>query len=349
VTENTLNEYPSVSIVMPVRNEARNLEKILPAVLEQHYPPGLVEVIVADGESDDSTLQILSRFMQRYPDLKVLNNPDRIVSTGLNHALRVARGEVIIRVDGHTVIAPDYVLQCVQALRESAADNVGGKMNTQGKGVFGETVALATRTKFGVGGARFHYSDNEEWVDTVYLGAWPRKVFHQVGLFDEELVRDQDDEFNYRLREHGGKILLSPKIKSYYTVRSSPWTLWRQYFQYGFWKVRVLQKHPFQMCLRQFVPPIFVAAMICSAGFTTLAPKGIYLLALIAGLYLVMNLSISFYCGLREDWKHQLLLPWVFTILHVSYGLGFLVGLVKFFNRWKDKRGRVPTLRSVDV
>jgi succinoglycan biosynthesis protein ExoA len=153
---------------------------------------------------------------------------------------------MIVRVDGHTIIAPDYVEKCVQALIKSGAENAGGKMNAVSTTPFGQVVVAATSSPFGVGGARFHYSDQEEWVDTVYLGAWRREVFEKIGLFDEELVRDQDDEFNYRLREYGGKILLSPEIKSEYTVRSTPPALWKQYFQYGFWKVRVLQKHPFR-------------------------------------------------------------------------------------------------------
>ena len=249
---------------------------------------------------------------------------------------------MIVRVDGHTLIAADYVSRCVEALQTSGADNVGGRMNPVGQGAFAEAVVLATSSPFGVGGARFHYSEKEEWVDTVYMGAWSRRVFEEIGLFDEELVRDQDDEFNYRLREHGGKILLSPKIKSKYTVRSTPKALWKQYFQYGYWKVRVLQKHPRQMRPRQFVPPAFAAALIGSVLLSVILRWGWVILLAVAGSYLLANLAASAITASKSGWKHLLLLPVVYAILHLSYGLGFLIGLVKFANRWRDKEGKVP-------
>ncbi len=214
-------------------------------------------------------------------------------------------------------------------------------MNAVGDTPFGKAVALATSTPFGVGGGRFHYSEQEEWVDTVYMGAWPRRIFDQIGFFDEELVRDQDDEFNYRIREAGGKILLSPAIKSEYTVRSTPRALWKQYFQYGLWKVRVLQKHPRQMSLRQFVPPLFVLSLIIS-GLLALSPVFHSLSFFVPILYFLVNLLSSIYTASKRGWQYLLLLPMIFAILHLSYGSGFLVGLVKFWNRWSDKVGRVP-------
>jgi succinoglycan biosynthesis protein ExoA len=347
--ENRIEDHPFVSILMPVRNEAKHLSGILTAVLAQDYPPELLEVIVADGVSDDGTGRILRSFAVHHPSFKVLENAEKIVPTGLNRALRASRGDVIVRVDGHTLITPDYVRQCVRALQQNDADNVGGKMNAHGKGAFGQVVALATSTAFGIGGSRFHCSDREEWVDTVYMGAWPRRVFRKIGLFDEELVRDQDDEFNYRLREHGGRILLSPKIKSTYTVRSTPWKLWRQYYQYGVWKVRVLQKHPRQMCARQFVPPAFVASLLGASGLAALAPLGKYLFAFILGAYLVANLAASLHAAAKKAWKHLLLLPLVYAILHLGYGFGFLAGLLKFANRWGDKQGKTPAWRRADA
>jgi GT2 family glycosyltransferase len=218
-----------------------------------------------------------------------------------------------------------------------------------GNGPFGEAVALGTSSPFGVGGARFHYSDQEEWLDTVYMGAWRREIFNRVGLFDEELVRNQDDEFNYRLRAHGGRILLSPKIKSTYTVRGNPAALWKQYFQYGFWKVRVLQKHFQQMRPRQFVPPLFVAALLGSAVLAPFSVMGQSFLVIVAGFYLIANLAASVYTDRQYGWRHLLLLPFVFAILHFAYGSGFLMGLLKFFNRWGDKAGKVPAMPTVDA
>ena len=336
----------SVTILLPIRNEAAFIERGLRAILAQDYP-GEMEILIADGLSTDNTRQIIHKLAALHPQIsvQVIDNPGQIVSTGINIALKHTTGDIIIRVDGHTLIAPDYVRQCVETLQRTNADNVGGKMNAIGSNPFGKAVTLATSTPFGIGGGRFHYSNDEEWVDTVYMGAWPRRVFEKIGLFDEELVRDQDDEFNYRLREQGGKILLSPAIKSEYTVRSTPRALWRQYFQYGYWKVRVLQKHPRQMSLRQFVPPAFVLALLGSA-LLALFPV-LRLPSLVVPLmYLAANLFASLWTASRRGWHYLPLLPIIFAILHLSYGLGFLIGLVKFWNRWADKTGNVPAWSS---
>lgn len=344
-----MDKCPKVSILLPVRNEESSIEACLQAIFCQDYPQENVEVIVADGESTDKTCAILQRIQDFQPNLDLVNNPGRIVPTGLNVALVRASGDYIIRVDGHTQIAPDYVSQCVFALRQSGADNVGGRMNAECAAQFGQAVAQATSSPFGVGGARFHYSNGEEWVDTVYLGAWPRSVFERIGLFDEEMVRDQDDEFNYRLREAGGKILLSPKIRSLYTPRSTPLGLWKQYFQYGFWKVRVLQKHPLQMRPRQFIPPLFVLCLFLLALLSIAFPIAFFLLCFVSSAYILANFTASFLTAAKTGWRNVYLLPFVYTILHVSYGAGFLSGLVRFWNRWSDKEGKVPHLKQAHV
>jgi succinoglycan biosynthesis protein ExoA len=334
---------PYVSVIMPVYNEANYIDRSLGAVLSQDYPADKFEVLVVDGISTDPTWERIRQLSAEHPGivLRMLENPDGIVPTGLNHAIAQAKGSVIVRVDGHTVIAPDYLRQCVAALASSGAENVGGRMRAIGTNSFGRAVAVATSSSFGVGGGRFHLSDQEEWVDTVYMGAWPRRAFREVGLFDEELVRDQDDEFNYRLRASGGKILLHPKIRSQYTVRSSPLALWRQYFQYGLWKVRVLQKHPRQMSSRQFVPPAFVFSLFVSILLALFAiPRPLSFIVPL--LYLFANLLAATYTASKQGWKYLPWLPITFAILHVSYGSGFLIGLFKFWNRWGDKSGKVP-------
>ena len=340
----TQSEYhPLVSVLLPIRNESGCIEDCLGAILAQDYDPDRMEILIADGMSTDTTRLRIDAFSTSHPQAKIriLDNPGKIVPTGLNIALQHARGEVIIRVDGHTIIATDYVRQCVEVLRTSGADNVGGRMDAIGINRFGSAVALATSTPFGIGGGRFHFSEKEEWVDTVYMGAWPRRVFDKIGLFDEELVRDQDDEFNYRLREGGGKILLSPKIRSEYTVRDIPRSLWWQYYQYGFWKVRVLQKHPLQMSVRQYVPFVFVLLVFFSSVLVMSPALRLWSL-FVPLLYAVTNLAASTTTVTKKGWEHLPFLPLVYAILHVSYGLGFLRGLLKFWNRWNDKIGKVP-------
>jgi succinoglycan biosynthesis protein ExoA len=327
---------PFVSLLMPVRNEASFIERSLGAVLAQDYPGDRIEVIVADGLSTDRTREIIEALAEQHPNLHLIDNPGKIVSTGLNAALHVARGEIIIRVDGHTVIASDYCRQCVEALRQTGADNVGGRMTAVSEGVFGRAVALATSSRFGIGDARFHYSDRAEQVDTVYLGAWPRDAFQRVGMFDEKMVRNQDDEFNYRVRAAGGKILLDPRIKSLYYNRATPLSLWRQYFQYGYWKVRVLQKHPRQMSSRQFVPPLFLMTLFLLSLTAPFLMMGRSLLAAIVITYSVLSFGASILAARRSDWHLLPLFPVAFAIIHFAYGSGFLLGLARFWNRWRD-------------
>ncbi|HVO42186.1 MAG TPA: glycosyltransferase family 2 protein [Aggregatilineales bacterium] len=335
-----MDEKPFVSVIMPIRNEADFIVRSLGAVLAQDYPPHRMEILVADGMSMDATRDIVAQTALRRKEIPVIvvDNPGRIVPTGINAALRQAKGDIIVRVDGHTIIDPAYVSECVSALARSGADNVGGRMIPQGTTPFGQAVALATSSPFGVGGGRFHYSDKEEWVDTVYMGAWPRFVFERIGNFDEELVRNQDDEFNYRLLAHGGKILLSDRILSKYYNRSSLRTLWRQYFQYGYWKIRVMQKHPGQMRFRQFVPPLFVGGIV--VGLVLQPFSGLVRLLWLLGvaLYIVANLAASAYIAARSGWPHMRWLPVIFATLHLSYGSGFLLGLINFANRWQARK-----------
>jgi succinoglycan biosynthesis protein ExoA len=330
---------PAVTVIMPVRNEESFIARSLGAVLGQDYPAELLQVLVADGMSDDRTREIVEELARAHPgyDVEIVDNPVGIVPTGFNAALDRARGQVIVRVDGHTIIAPDYVSECVAALAVSGADNVGGRMDAEGSGRTGEAIALATSSPFGVGDSHFHYATGERWVDTVYLGAWPREVFTRIGPFDPEMVRNQDDEFNYRLRAAGGRILLTDRIRSRYYSRASLRTLFRQYRQYGLWKVRVLQKHPRQMSARQFVPPLFAAVV---GGGAVLAPtsrsvRRAWSAAL--GAYGLATLAASVSVARRAGWRHLPVLPAVFAAVHLGYGSGFLAGLVRFRQRWGDR------------
>lgn len=333
----TPGEPPLVTVIMPIRNEEAFITRSLGAVLGQDYPADRMQVLVADGMSDDGTRSVIASLAEAHPQhaIEIVDNPGRIVPTGFNAALDRARGDIVVRVDGHTIIDPDYVSECVSALSESGADNVGGRMDAVSDGPIGAAIALATSSPFGVGDSQFHYAQGRHWVDSVYMGAWPRAVFDRVGGFDPEMVRNQDDEFNYRLGAQGGRILLTDRIRSRYYNRSSLTALFRQYRQYGHWKVRVLQKHPRQMSARQFAPPALVAAL---AGGALLAPfsrpvRRLWL-ALVAA-YGIANLGASVTLARREGLRHMRLLPIVFGALHIGYGAGFLGGLVTFRNRWK--------------
>jgi glycosyltransferase involved in cell wall biosynthesis len=326
---------PLVSVIMPVRNEGAAIQRSLDSVLAQDYPKEHLEVLVADGMSDDGTRDLLSGYAERDARIRIIDNPARIMVTGFNAGLDVSRGEVVIMLGGHSEIAPDYVGNCVRYLQQDLADCVGGPIETIANSAMGSAIALAMSTPFGIGGVAFRVgTETEGYVDTVAFGAYTRKIITQGGRLDEELVRNQDDEYNYRLRKLGARILLSPAIRSRYYSRSTLGALWSQYFQYGLWKVRVMQKHPRQMRPRQFAPPLFVAACLLSLGLSLFSPLGLWLCALVFGSYLLANLCCSFLAVRKGSWKLLPLLPVIFATLHFSYGSGFLLGLARFWNRW---------------
>lgn len=328
-------EKPFVSVIMPVRNEAGFIERSIATVLAQTYPKRLMEVIVADGMSTDATRTIIDRLAKDSEiPVYVLDNPKFIAPSGLNRALEASRGEIIVRVDGHCEIEPDYVTNCVSLLRSGKADGVGGPIETIGETLVARAIALAMSSKFGVGGSAFRTVDNKEtYTDTVAFPGYTRAIIEKAGPFNEELVRNQDDEYNYRIRKMGGKILLSPTIRSRYYSRSSFKSLWRQYFQYGYWKVRVLQLHPRQMSVRQFVPFFFVTTLIATAGLAPFSSIGRWAFIAVLAMYLTANLAASVLTA-KSDLRVIPLLSLSYLILHVSYGLGSLVGLAFFWKNW---------------
>ena len=333
----TLDRLPRVSVVLPVRNERGFIERALASVLAQDYPADRIEILVADGRSDDGTREIVRTFEQSSAGrVRLIDNPGRIVPAGLNAALRAATGEVIVRVDGHCEIAADFVRRSVAHLSLNAVDCVGGVLETIGETRMARVIAAAMSAPFGVGGSAFRSGTAVSMLsDTVAFPAFTRQTIDRTGEFDEELVRNQDDEYSYRLRRRGGRILLATDIRARYYSRSTLRSLWRQCFQYGFWKVRVLQKHPRQMRARQFVPVVFVATLAICLGSLVFSGVLQSSMVLIAGSYLLATCAASWRAAARRGWR---LLPWLpaaFATMHVAYGTGFLVGLFRFWRGWR--------------
>ena len=341
-----MNSIPFVSILIPIRNEEAYIEACLNAVFAQNYPEDQIEILVADGHSEDHTLEIIRDFRKNHPIIQVFDNPEKIVSTGLNKLISRSKGEILIRVDGHCKIAPDYVRNCVKHLQERHVDGVGGTMQSIGEDYVSQVIALAMSSKFGVGDSAFRTEvGRTKLVDTVPFPAYTREIINKVGLYDEDLVRNQDDEYNYRIRKAGGKILLASDVRSIYYSRGTFIGLWNQYYQYGFYKVRVLQKHPRQMSPRQFVPPLFVLSLLIFSILAFFFPWGLSALSGLVILYALANLITSLLVASREGWKYFFLLPLAFATLHLSYGTGFLMGLFRFWNRWRDPQGQVPEVK----
>jgi len=343
-----MSDLPVVSVIIPMRNEAGSIAACLDSVLAQDYPPERFEVLVVDGDSRDDSALVVEEYARRSGRVRLLHNPLRIVPSALNIAIRAARGDILMRVDGHTHLAPDYMRVGVETLQRTGADNVGGPMVAVGGGRVGDAIALTTGSRFGIG-AYFHFGREEAEVDTVYMGMWPRSVFERVGLFDEEMVRNQDDEFNYRLRKAGGRIVMNPSMRSAYQNRQSLKAMARQFAQYGFWKVRVLQKHPAQMSLRHFVPPAFVLGLL---GLALLAPwsgKAGLMAASLAATYVATIVAISASLAWRDGRGPLPLIAAAFMTLHLSWGAGFVVGLGRFATRWFRPEIPPPRLAAVEL
>lgn len=332
-----VDEGPRVSVIMPVRNEAGFIEKSLSALLRQTYPKRLMEIIVADGMSTDATREIVGSLAAAAEvRVMVIDNPKFVAPSGLNRAIEKANGDIVIRVDGHCEVDSRYVETCVDLLRSGVADGVGGPIETIGYGRREKAIALAMSSAFGVGGSAFRTTDDREmYTDTVAFPGYTKEILERAGPFNEELVRNQDDEYNYRIRKLGGRILLSPRIRSRYYSRSSFKSLMRQYFEYGYWKVRVLQMHTAQMSFRQFVPFIFVVTLIAATVFSFVSDAGKWMLVGTAGSYLLANTVASVYTA-RGSWGAIPFLSLSYLILHCSYGFGSLIGLISFRNRWRS-------------
>ncbi len=338
-------EQPLVSVIIPMRNEAAWLERCLGSVFSQDYPADRTEVIVVDGMSDDGSYETLCELAKNEPRLSVCRNPARIVPSSLNIAINAAKGDIIARVDSHTTLEPDYLSKGVEILERTGADNVGGPMISIGGGAVGDAIAAAMESRFGIG-AYFHYATEERESDTVYMGMWQRRVFENVGLFDEELVRNQDDEFNYRLRKAGGRIIVSPAMKSAYQNRQSWQKLRRQFYEYGVWKVRVLQKHPGQMSLRHFVPPAFDFSLLSGLLAGVFWTPPVFAVSAAAVLYLGVMACVSL--ASQRSIPRGMRMFVALTIIHHAWALGFLVGSVRFATRWFEQREMEPPRLGVN-
>ena len=322
---------PAVTVIVPCCNEAAHIRSALDSMLGQEVPEGGFEIIIADGMSTDGTREVIQAYVREHPELRVIDNPRKFVSPGLNLAIQAARGDVIIRMDMHTEYAPDYIRQSVRILKETGAQNVGGPARTRSQGYLQNAIRLAYHSPFSCGGAAFHNPDHEGYVDTVTYGCWKKDTLLSLGLFDEELIRNQDDELNLRLVRAGGQIWQSPAIQSWYYPRASLRALFRQYAQYGYWKVRVIQKHKIPASWRHLIPGTFVASLVL---LSLLAPVGVLFWWLWLGLVISYASAVGaaslLTCRSLDKLRFLPVMPIVFTAYHIGYGYGFLRGLIDF-------------------
>ncbi len=316
-----MDHFPKVSFVLAVRNEERFIGRCLDSIIAQDYPADKIEILAVDGMSEDRTRDILGKYTGKHSTFKIIDNPDKITPVAFNLGIKNATGDVITIVSAHSTISKDYISSCIHYLKKKNADNVGGPMRAVGTDYISKAIALAYDSTFGLGGGRFHDQRYEGEVDTVYLGCWLKGVFEKVGLFDERLVRNQDIEFNSRLRKSGGKIFLTPEIKSYYYCRSNLKDLWVQNFRTGLWNIKTIKLSPDSLSLRHFIPLLFVLSLTASWFIPALWFS-------IVMSYIFCNLFFTFRAAIKNGFSYVFILPVIFLTVHLSYGLGSFAGLL---------------------
>ncbi len=324
---------PTVSVIVPCYNEQATIGLLLDALYAQTYPRAQMEVIIADGRSTDGTREVIAAWQQAHPDLtvRVIDNPQRIIPAALNRALEAAQGEIIVRLDAHAVPAPDYVARSVAALRDGRGTNVGGvwEIRPGGKGWVARSIAVAAAHPLGVGDARYRYATQPAEVETVPFGAFYRALVDEIGPFDERLLANEDYEFNTRVREAGGTVWLDPHIKSAYFARPTLRALARQYWRYGYWKVQMLRRYPHTLRWRQALPPLFVLTLLLLALASVVWAWPRVLLGLQVAGYVLALLAAGVHTAFKKrDWALAVGVPAAIAVMHLSWGAGFLWGLV---------------------
>lgn len=342
---------PLVSVLLPVRNEARAVEACIDSILASRYPAGRMEVIVADGGSTDGTRSVVQNWSGRDGRVRLIDNPGRTTPKALNRAIEAARGDILLRVDAHSRLAPDYVDLVVAFLEKNpAAWGAGGRMRTlpASQGRWGEAVAQALSHRFGVGNSAFRTVSAEEGapfcVDTVFNCAWWRAVFERIGNFHEDLARSQDIEFATRLRRAGGSLWLVPKAETIYYARTAPGAYLAHNFRNGVWSVLPLAYcEGLPLRPRHLAPLAFVAALLASTAAAILWPPLGPAPLVIAAPYAAANLAASASAAIRQRrWSLAVLLPAAFAALHLSYGAGSLWGALRLAARALARRFPVP-------
>jgi len=348
-----MSNFPFVSIIIPCRNEEMFISKCLDSIIANNYPPDKLEVLIMDGMSQDGSREIVKTYALKNPFIKLLDNPQKVTPCALNIGIKNAKGEIIMRMDAHATYEKEYISKCVRCLDTYKADNVGGTMITlpRNDNTMGKAIVLALSNRFGVGNSTFRTGINKiSEVDTLFGGCYRREIFDKIGLFNERLVSSQDIEFNLRLKKAGGKILLVPDIVSHYYTRSNFLTFCKNNFRNGLWVIIPFKyTNIIPVSLRHLIPLAFILSLIGTLSFSFISNLfkntllfQIFFIAFlfIAIFYLLTNLVFSVQITIREKkLTYALLMPIIFTSLHIGYGLGSLWGAIKLLlskQFWKN-------------
>ena len=322
-----------LSVICPIYNEEKYIAQCIESILQQDYPKDKLEILFVDGMSTDHTRHIIEQYTKEYPYIRIIDNPDKVVPHAMNRGIMASTGDVIIRLDAHAVYPNNYFSQLVEALHKYHADNVGAQCRTlpANQTVSAITIAAALGSSFGVGNSMFRIGITQDIeTDTVPFGCFRREVFEKVGLYDTQLIRNQDDELNARIINHGGKIILLAGLEFDYYARDSYAKLFKMYYQYGLYKPLVNKKLGSPATVRQFIPPMFVMGLVLGAIISLCLP----IIGWIYGAIILLYLAAGMMIGIKMAKHHQsallaLAMPFTFFILHFSYGIGYIHGIIK--------------------
>jgi cellulose synthase/poly-beta-1,6-N-acetylglucosamine synthase-like glycosyltransferase len=329
-----MNTGPTISVIVPCRNELRFIGTCIDSLFASNYPSDRMEIIVVNGMSDDGTREEVASLVRRNQTVHLLDNPKRTMPAGVNLGIQHAKGELIFILGAHARVDSSYFSRCVDSLLAYGADNVGGIIETipQTDGLMGRAIVHSLSHRFGVGNSYFRiHSDQPRWVDTVFGGCYRKRIFEEVGPFNELLTCSQDMEFNRRLKKRGGKILLMPDIICYYYARSNLSSFWRHNFRNGVWAILpFLYSEVMPVRFRHLVPLLFVTSVFGSALASMQVRPFWWLLLTIVGSYCVCSVLASLQIAWRrQDVRYLFLMPLVFSMLHLGYGLGSAWGMVR--------------------
>jgi glycosyltransferase involved in cell wall biosynthesis len=342
------NSLPLVSIVVPMLNEEHHIRECLSSILSQQYPPELIEAVVVDGGSSDQSCEIVRALQQDDQRITLAGGPNINCPAAMNMGIRLAKGSIICKVDGHGYIAPDYVCESVKLLNsDDRIGCVGGPIRPISKTTVAAVNVLARGARFGVGGGVNVFSHETKEVSSVQCGAYRKRVFDEVGVFDEALQFGEDEEINWRVLNGGYRIVSTPKIRFFYYPRDTFKGLFRQYFNYGKARFKVIQKHPTFLRIKHTVPSLYIVALCVTAIASAFVPAGPELLGALVASYVLSCVAASATLGVLARFRQPWLLPISFACLHFGYGAGMLFGLWEAAtSRWPGKSSDNKDLAS---
>lgn len=337
----------SISIIIPVYNEEQYIANCLDSILSSVLDFKTTEIIIIDGNSTDKTLEIITEYQKKYSFVKIFKNPHRIVSISMNIGITNSVGEYIVRLDAHSIYPSDYISKLVYWIKKLKADNVGGVWDIfpTNDSLEAKAIAYSTSNSFGIGNAQYKITNKIEpyRVDTVPFGCYKRDIFSKIGLYDIDLTRNQDDELNARLIQNGGKIFLIPDVKIKYFARENFYKMFKMFYQYGYFKPLVNIKLKKPSTVRQFIPLLFVLFLGFGSLLSFLSPLFLFLFILGLSVYFGINILVA--CNIAKNKKNILLIPYLITsffLIHFSYGIGYLKGILDFvvLQKWKRNKNK---------